>query len=102
VRPDPALTGVQAAVEIEMADGITLSARCDHPRGSAENPLSRRQIESKLRTYADGLLSSAHVDDVVGAVSRLEDLGSVRKLMDLLRATPRQGERPARVATARG
>jgi hypothetical protein len=47
------------------------------------------------------LLSSAHVDDVVGAVSRLEDLGSVRKLMDMLRATPRQGERTARVATAR-
>src|ERR1700704_5180357 len=102
VRPDPALTGVQAVVDIEMADGKTLSARCDHPRGSAENPLSRRQIESKLRTYADGLLSSAHVDDVVGAVSRLEELGSVRKLMDLLRATPRQGERKARVATARG
>src|SRR6267143_4107386 len=102
VRPDPALTGVQAAVEIEMADGITLSARCDHPRGSAENPLSRRQIESKLRTYADGLLSSAHVDDVVGAVSRLEDLGAVRKLMDQLRATPRQGERKARVAATRG
>jgi len=101
VRPDPTLSGVQAEVDIEMADGKTLSARCDHPRGSAENPLSRQQIESKLRTYADGLLSSAHVDDVVGAVSRLEDLGSVRKLMDMLRATPRQGERTARVATAR-
>ena len=102
VQPDPALSGVQAAVEIEMADGKTLTARCEHPRGSAENPLSRQQIESKLRTYADGLLSSAHVDDVVGAVNRLEDLGSVRKLMDLLRTTPRQGERKARVATARG
>src|ERR1700676_991924 len=34
VRPDPALTGVQAVVDIEMADGKTLSARCDHPRGS--------------------------------------------------------------------
>src|SRR5882762_10341409 len=45
VRPDPALASVQAVVEIEMADGKTLSARCDHPRGSAENPLSRGQIE---------------------------------------------------------
>src|SRR5712675_201715 len=43
VQPDAALTGVQAVVEIEMADGNTLSARCDHPRGSAENPLSRGQ-----------------------------------------------------------
>ena len=34
IKPDPALTGVQAAVEIEMADGRTLPARCEHPRGS--------------------------------------------------------------------
>src|SRR5207249_8529524 len=40
IRPDPALTGVQATVEIEAADGSKLSARCEHPRGSAENPLS--------------------------------------------------------------
>jgi 2-methylcitrate dehydratase PrpD len=102
VRPDPALTGVQAVVEIEMADGKMLSARCDHPRGSAENPLSRQQIEGKLRTYADGLLSAAHVDEVVDAVSRLEDLGSVRKLMDMLRATARHTEAGARRAAARG
>jgi 2-methylcitrate dehydratase PrpD len=79
-----------------------LSARCDHPRGSAENPLSRQQIEGKLRTYADGLLSAAHVDEVVDAVSRLEDLGSVRKLMDMLRATARHTEAGARRAAARG
>ncbi len=55
LRPDPALTGVQAVVDIEI-DGTTLTARCDYPRGSAENPLSRAQIESKFRTYADGVL----------------------------------------------
>ena len=52
IRPDPALTGVQAVVEIEMADGTKLAARCEHPRGSFENPLSRAQIEGKFRTYA--------------------------------------------------
>ena len=56
LRPDPALTGVQAVVDIE-TDGGTLTARCEHPRGSAENPLSRAQIESKFRTYADGVLT---------------------------------------------
>src|ERR1051325_6769177 len=48
VQPDPALTGVQAVVEIEMTDGKVLSARCEHPRGSAENPLTWAQIEGKL------------------------------------------------------
>jgi 2-methylcitrate dehydratase PrpD len=95
VQPDPALTGVQAVVEIEMTDGKTFTARCEHPRGSAENPLSWAQIEGKLRTYADGVLAHAHVDEVVAMVARLEDLGSVRKLMDALRATPRKAARVA-------
>src|SRR5438552_9469038 len=45
IRPDTALTGVQAVVDIE-TDGMTLTACCDYPRGSAENPLSRAQIVS--------------------------------------------------------
>jgi 2-methylcitrate dehydratase PrpD len=90
---------VQAVIEIEMADGTTLSARCEDPRGSYENPLSRTQIEDKFRTYGSGVLSDAHIDEVIGAVDRLEDLGSVRELMKMLHAMPRA--RPMAVS-ARG
>jgi len=71
-------------------DGKALAARCEYPRGSAENPLSWGQIEGKLRTYADGMLAPSHIDEVVAMVARLEDLGSVRKLMDALHASPRK------------
>jgi 2-methylcitrate dehydratase PrpD len=97
VRPDPALTGIQSTVEIEMADGATFSERCDHPRGSYENPLTRPQIEGKFRTYAKGVLADAHIDETIDAVNRLEDFASVRRLMDLLRASPRR-ERDERAA----
>jgi len=90
VRADPALTGVQATAEIELADGRTLSARSDHPRGSYENPLSRAQIEGKFRTYAKGVLSDANIEAAIGAVNRLEDFGSVRGLMDMLRQAPQR------------
>jgi 2-methylcitrate dehydratase PrpD len=93
IRPDPALTGVQAVVEIEATDGSTLSARCDHPRGSADNPLSRAQIEKKFRTYAAARLAAADIDAIVAAVDGLEEFGSVASLMDTLRAAPRQAER---------
>jgi 2-methylcitrate dehydratase PrpD len=63
--------------------------RCEHPLGSPENPLSRAQIEQKFRSYATGVIADAHVDAVIGAVDRLEDFGSARRLMDLLRAGPR-------------
>jgi 2-methylcitrate dehydratase PrpD len=78
-------------VEIE-TDGTTLSARCDFPRGSPENPLSRAQIESKFRTYADGVLSPSAIAGVIDAVNNLENLGSVRQLMDMLRAPSRRGQ----------
>jgi 2-methylcitrate dehydratase PrpD len=81
--------GSQAVVDIAMADGATLSARCEHPLGAFENPVSRAQIEQKFRTYAQGFLPDAHIADVIAAVERLEDFGSVRRLMDALRAVPR-------------
>jgi 2-methylcitrate dehydratase PrpD len=96
VTADPALKGVEAAVEVEMIDGSKLSARCVHPRGSYENPLSRAEVEGKFRTYAKGVLPDATTDEIIGAVNRLEDLASVRKLMDLLHRPQRQvGERAA-------
>jgi 2-methylcitrate dehydratase PrpD len=93
IRPDPALSGVQATVEIEN-EVSTLSARCEHPRGSPENPLSFADIESKFRTYAEGVLSPSAVAGTIQAVADLESLPSVRKLMDMLRT-------PSRVQTDR-
>jgi len=88
VHPDAAIAGSQAKVDVAMEDGATFSARCEHPLGAFENPLSRAQVEQKFRTYATGVLPDAHVADVIKAVNRLEDFGSVRKLLDLLRAPP--------------
>jgi 2-methylcitrate dehydratase PrpD len=86
VYADPAVKGSGAKVDIVLDDGATLSARCEHPLGSFENPLSRTQIEQKFRTYAAGVLSAADADAVVRAVDRLEDFGPVGQLMDLLRS----------------
>jgi len=83
---------VQAFVEAEMNDGTTRSARCEHPRGSAENPLSRAQVEKKFRTYAPARIGEDQIESILAAVDRLEDFGSVRDLMDDLRA-PRRTER---------
>ena len=80
----------EAKVEVENADGSRLSAYCIHPRGSFENPLSRSEVEDKLRAYAKGLLADAAVEEVIGMIATLEDLPSVCSLMELLRAPPRR------------
>jgi 2-methylcitrate dehydratase PrpD len=97
IRADAALSGVEAVVEMETA-GTTLKAHCVDPRGSPANPLSRGDIEGKLRTYADGVLAPSAIAATIDAVSDLENLSSVRKLMQALRAPPRR----ATLAAARG
>ena len=85
VKCDPALVGVQALVEADMVDGSTITTRCEQPKGSPQNPLSRTQIEHKFRTYAKTRLPESRVDEALGLVVRLEQLGSARRLMDVLR-----------------
>jgi len=86
VRCDPSLAGPQAVVEAETVRGETITVRCDTPRGAPENPLSRGQIQDKFRRYAKTRIPDSHVEKVLDAVARLEELGSARTLMDLLRA----------------
>ena len=95
VGEDPSLTGVQAIVEAELSDGRAIKVRCDTPRGSPENPLTRAQIEAKFRTYAKGRLPPARIDDVIRTVTHLEDLPSSGNLMDLLRSEDDAGARKA-------
>jgi len=92
---DAAVKGSQAAVTIEITDGAVVSARCEHPLGSYENPLTRAQIEQKFRTYATGVLPNDSIAQVIAAVDRLETLDSTTKLMALLRAGERAKSRTA-------
>lgn len=87
---DDSLAGTRTVVEAELADGKKLSVRCDHTKGSPENPLSRAEIEEKLRTYGKGVLPAARLDEVIAAIVKLEDLKSARSLMDMLRTGKEQ------------
>jgi 2-methylcitrate dehydratase PrpD len=95
VKLDSTLTGVQALVEAETTDGRRLSVRCEHSKGSPENPLTRGEIEDKFRTYAKGRLAAAQIEEVIATVARLEELKSVRRLMDILRVEDRKARASA-------
>jgi 2-methylcitrate dehydratase PrpD len=94
---DTTLNGAEAVAEIETVGGATFKTRCDHAKGAPENPLSRAEIEDKLRVYAVERLPASRIDEVIAAVNGIEDLGNVRELMDLLRHDPQRarGERAA-------
>ena len=82
---DDGLTNGEAIAEIDTRDGSTVTARCDHPLGSPENPLSAEQINEKLRICASYRLPDPQVDELVSMVNDIESVGSVRDLMTLMR-----------------
>jgi len=84
ILPDAALSGAQAVVEVETADGEKLVARCEVAKGSPENPLTREEIAGKLRNGALRILPTSQTEAIIEAVAHLEDLGSTRKLMEHL------------------
>jgi 2-methylcitrate dehydratase PrpD len=79
------LTAEQAIVEAHMKDGAVLSADCKASKGTPENPLTRAEIEDKFRRAATGRLERAQMDLVLETISHLEELKSVRSMMDALR-----------------
>ena len=80
------LEGGGAVAEVETVEGARHSARCEHPLGSPENPLSPAQVREKFSTYAGPALGEAGVDRTIAAVDNLEAFGSARELMSWLGA----------------
>jgi 2-methylcitrate dehydratase PrpD len=93
VALDTALSGPEATVDVVLSNGRTITARCVHTRGSPENPLTTAQVEAKFRRYAEPRLTGGQIDAVVGAVARLEEIGSVRELTGMLRRHREPGRR---------
>jgi len=79
----PALQRV--AVAITTTGGKTFSKQLDYPKGDPRNPLSDAEIEQKFSALADGVLSRPQQKRVIEAVWKLETIGSVSKLMAMLK-----------------
>jgi 2-methylcitrate dehydratase len=80
----PALQRV--VVNITTTDGRTFSKQLDYPKGDPRNPLSDSEIEEKFAALADGVLATAPQKKLIDAVWNLEKLGSVSKLMRLMKS----------------
>ena len=72
-----------ATVRIHLSDGSTLEEHCPAVKGTADNPMSRQEIEDKARD----LIGSVYGDRgaaVVDAVMNVESMASVSELRSLL------------------
>jgi 2-methylcitrate dehydratase PrpD len=80
VELDPRVEGTAAAVEIRTVDGQVHGDRRAAPKGDPADPLSRAEIEDKLRTAATGFLGVDVVKRIIALVSKLEELRDAREL----------------------
>jgi len=83
----PALQRV--IVNITTTDGKTVSKQLDYPKGDPRNPLSDAEIEEKFAALAEGVLSKKAQQKLKDAIWNLEKVGSVSKLMALMKADVR-------------
>src|SRR5438067_1615802 len=94
----PALQRVVAT--IRRNDGREFTKQLDFPKGDPRNPLSDREIEEKFAALADGVLSKPAQKKVKDAVWKLEKVGSVSKLMQLLKSDVRRPHSSPRATLA--
>lgn len=81
---DASLPRGAARVTITLADGSTHQAYVEHPRGSAENPLSDAELAAKYRANAALGGTTANVEAQIAAVWALDQAPSIAPLMALL------------------
>lgn len=91
VEIDPRVEGTGAAIEIRTVDGAVHTDRRAAPKGDPTDPLTRAEIEDKLRTAAAGFLSADAVGHIISLVGNLERLGDVRELLAAVRPPSRDG-----------
>jgi len=81
---DPSIEGTAVAIEVDMKDGRKLVDRRAVSKGDPGDPLTRTEIEDKLRMAAAGHLSAANVERVITLVNGLENVADVRELLAAL------------------
>ncbi len=74
-----------ARVTITLADGSTHQAYVEHPRGSAENPLSDAELAAKYRANAALGGTTDDVEAQITALWALDQAPSIAPIMALLR-----------------
>jgi 2-methylcitrate dehydratase PrpD len=76
----------RSIIEVETAGGDRHVRDVTHPKGSPEHPLTREEITQKFAQLTSGVAPAQHADEIIKTIGRLEELGNVGALAQLLRA----------------
>jgi 2-methylcitrate dehydratase PrpD len=80
-----AMPSRQAIVEVVLRNGTTLRHHMKAVRGTAENPMTRAEVDAKAYDLVAPVFGRARARRLCDAVWSLEKLGNIRKLRRLLK-----------------
>ena len=75
-----------AVVEIQLANGQTLTERVSAVRGTPRNPMTRQEVVAKAQDLMAPILGASATRELIQSVYTLETLGDVRAWSTLLKA----------------
>ncbi|HLE69774.1 MAG TPA: MmgE/PrpD family protein [Vicinamibacteria bacterium] len=79
---DPSVREEEVFARVVLASGRALEMHIEHVVGSLENPLSDRDLETKFRGQAEGLLSGGEIQELLSlcwSVASLPDAAAIAK-----------------------
>ena len=77
---DAQLTEIAAHVTVKLKNGSALEKRIDRVVGSAENPMSDRDLEMKVRGLAHGVLPTAQTEAMIALAWKIDELADVAEV----------------------
>jgi 2-methylcitrate dehydratase PrpD len=72
-------------IEVTTRDGRVFAEREDSARGTPENPMTSHELRKKYHRLAETALDEEVANDIERAVDRLDKMGDVGELAELLR-----------------
>jgi len=77
----------QGIVEIESRDGRKLTHRTYAVKGTADNPMTRAEVEAKALDLLASVIGARRARALIDSVWKLETLADMRELRPLLRVS---------------
>ena len=81
--PEP---GPYCPVSVELKDGRRHSYTAKIAKGDPRNPMTEAEVTEKFLSNSKAAISAARAKEVIAAVNRLESIGNVKTIVDLLTA----------------
>lgn len=71
-------------MEIELANGKMIKVRVEEAKGDLVNPVTDEEVVRKFKELTASFLTDERIESVFAAIERLETIGDIGELMELL------------------